>query len=327
MVGGLGGPGAEGEDTLSLAGGGRERAGHGGGTRVCSGPMAGKKGELLDHASGGMIDAAERAVREKGVLVRARLPGWKGLSAAGQGELVGGLLARGLEVGDKGALRVPLGQQVLALARGGGRVPLAVARRRLAGGAAKDKDAAVAAACATGDLHLVVRTKVETLVGGGEAVLAAEDVDTLVKAHAALGAVLKLVGKKGAAKAPLGRVKRTLLVEDVAALVAPLARLAPVGQGAQLVSVDAAIATVLEHIRMLEEPPISLVWVPDLVKSLAVEMGAREVVQALLSARSRALVELRPESGVGRLSQEDAALCPPGPDGVPLSHVRSLAPG
>jgi hypothetical protein len=35
-------------------------------------------------------------------------------------------------------------------------------------------------------------------------------------------------------------------------------------------------------------------------------------------------IELRPESGVGLLANDDAARCPRGPTGVPLSYARIL---
>lgn len=284
--------------------------------------VAAKKRELTTEVTTAMIDAAEALVREKRSMPRARLPGWKQLAPAAQAELVRALLARGLEAGDKGALRVPLGEQVAALARDGARPALALARKRLAGAGPKDKDAALAEACKEGRAHLVVRTKVETLVGAGEDVLAADDVDALLKAHAALGAVVKLLAKKGAGKSPLARVKRTLLREDAAALLAPFARWIAGAAGAEEPSIEA----LLDQIRSLEQPPIALVWIPDLVRGLPPGTSAEAAHRALFEARRRGLVELRPESGVGRLSPDDAALCPAGADGVPLSHVRLLSP-
>ncbi len=49
------------------------------------------------------------------------------------------------------------------------------------------------------------------------------------------------------------------------------------------------------------------------------------LVVAILLAMGRAeIIELRPESGMGRLSKADAALCPTAYDGTPLSWIRLL---
>lgn len=283
--------------------------------------MAGKRRALVTTVEADLIDTAEALVREKRAVPRAKLPQWKALAPEAQARLVEALLSRGLEPGEKGALRVPLREQAASLGDGGARLSLKAAQKKVLGASAKDRDAAIAAACEAGQLHFVVRTKVETLAGGKEQVLGPKDVDALVKAHAELGAVLALVRKKGAARTALGRVQRTLLTADVASLVAPFARW---GAGKAEPSGD-GIAHVLEEIERLEQPPILLVWVPDLVKALAGRMGTEDVHRALLAGRAARRLELRPESGVGRLSAEDAALCPRDSDDNPLSHVRRLA--
>jgi hypothetical protein len=64
--------------------------------------------------------------------------------------------------------------------------------------------------------------------------------------------------------------------------------------------------------------------VPDLLRSTGtpVEEGKR----ALIDGAARGLFELEPESGMGRLSGEDAELCPRGPMGTRLSWVVSREP-
>lgn len=69
--------------------------------------------------------------------------------------------------------------------------------------------------------------------------------------------------------------------------------------------------------------PIKLVWIPDFVRQMAKHGGnARWCWNWLHDERKARTLELRPESGVGRLSAADAALCPSDVDGHPLSHVR-----
>lgn len=64
-----------------------------------------------------------------------------------------------------------------------------------------------------------------------------------------------------------------------------------------------------------------LAFAPDVVRDLG-ELGQ----QLLLAAARDGLVELRPESGLGRLSDLEVAACPKMSDGTPLSWVRPLYP-
>jgi hypothetical protein len=64
-----------------------------------------------------------------------------------------------------------------------------------------------------------------------------------------------------------------------------------------------------------------LAFAPDVVRDLG-EDGK----QLLLAAARDGLVELRPESGLGRLSDLEIAACPKMTDGTPLSWVRPLYP-
>jgi len=65
---------------------------------------------------------------------------------------------------------------------------------------------------------------------------------------------------------------------------------------------------------------LGLIPLPKLVQSFVDEgCTVAEIHRAILSLES---VELRPESGMGRLSKGDAALCPREGEGVPLSWAR-----
>lgn len=282
-----------------------------------------RRKERIATADNNLIDQAEALVRSQRALVRTKLPRWKELAPEAQAHLVDALLSRGIEVGAKGALRVPLREQATSLVQGGARVPWKGAQKRIAGATTKDRDAALAEALGPGPLRLVVRTKVDTVVGGREDVLTPDELERLVKAHEALGSVLKLVRKKVAPRGPLASVQKTLLREDAAGLLAQLS--VSSGGDRKRLSQDGAREAMVDRIRQMEQPPVLLVWVPDLVKSLAPLMTAEQARDALLAARQRGLVELRPESGVGRLSSEDAALCPRDGAGIPLSHVRLLS--
>ncbi|MEZ4298976.1 MAG: hypothetical protein R3B70_28765 [Polyangiaceae bacterium] len=279
-----------------------------------------KKKELLSTADAALVAKAEALVCARGAVPRNKLPDWSKLAPVAQSQLVEALVARGLEVGEKGALRLPLRRQVLSMTEAGARVAWKQAPKRVLGAAPAERAEALALALSSGDLRAVVRTKVDTLVGAKEDVLAPAEVEALVKAHEALGAVLKLVRKKLAPKGPLARVQKTLLRDDLAQLVAPFAPHA----AARRPSGDSDADRVLRRVREMEQPPVLLVWIPDLVKSLAPHMPSERALSALLDLRRRGIVDLRLESGVGRLSPEDAALCPRNADGYPLSNALRL---
>ena len=61
----------------------------------------------------------------------------------------------------------------------------------------------------------------------------------------------------------------------------------------------------------------------DVVRSLD-PIPAATVHEELFALYADGDIELRPESGVGLLSEEDRALCPKGIKGMALSYVRIL---
>jgi len=66
-------------------------------------------------------------------------------------------------------------------------------------------------------------------------------------------------------------------------------------------------------------------FVPAVVQRLSAAMPVAEALELLLRAARRELIELRPEGGLGRLSEEELSLCPPGPAGTRLSWARRSA--
>jgi hypothetical protein len=254
----------------------------------------------------------ERAVRAAGALPLAKLTRLK-LGAEARQALERELVARGLECTAKEA-RVPLGEQVLALVKGGGRVALKDLAKRVKGGAKKEIDAALDRLLRAGEARVVVRTAVEVLVGGADPALTPAEVAALVKAHAALAGVLKKVTAKGR--------PRSLLRDDLAALLGPLAPPRPAGPSP---APDAA-AIVAEALRRLRHPGLELVRVPDLVRTIEGRVPLADIHRALLDADTAGAIELRPEAGGEFLKEEEARLCPPGPRGTVLSYARVREP-
>jgi hypothetical protein len=68
-----------------------------------------------------------------------------------------------------------------------------------------------------------------------------------------------------------------------------------------------------------------LVRVPDVVRALETEYAHATLIDALDAMARDGTLELRPESAIARLSDEDRARCPVGLDGTPLSYARLLA--
>ena len=259
--------------------------------------------------------AAEKAVRDGGAVTRAKL-GLAKLRPEERATLERELARRGLELTPKLA-RVPLSEQLEALLAEGSRVALKELPRRLRGATAKEAVAAADRLARSGKAVVVVRTVVETLVAPREAVVGAEELAKAQRAADTLTAALRKVKAKGR--------KRTLLVEDLAALLAPL-QAAVAGSAARGVaptapSLDPELERALDE---LADPALGLVFVPALVRSLAATMTAAEVHAGLRRGVERGALELRPESGVARLSPDDAALCVPGALGALLSYARRV---
>jgi hypothetical protein len=254
----------------------------------------------------------ERAVRAAGALPSGKLTRVK-LADAARRELERRLVAAGLERTAK-VVRVPIGEQILALVQGGGRASLKDVAKRVKGGAKKEIDAALGALAREGRAKVVVRTQVEVLVGGGDHALSAAEVGEIVKAHEALAKVLKKVTAKGRA--------RSILREDLAALLGPIERAAhPPAAEARAEGPAAIVAAALGRVAVL-----GLARVPDLVEALDGQVTVADIHRALLAAHDAGEIELRPEAGGEFLSDEEARVCPPGPRGTVLSYARIVKP-
>lgn len=214
------------------------------------------------------------------------------------------LVRAGLEVSGR-FVRRPLEAQILERLDGGP-VPLRGLDKVVRGATGRET-----AQTAT---SLVDRNRARFVVRGKDLLIARPDAPVL-DAHArqrlkaavrALGASLALADKKRAC----------LLQSDVDDALKPF-----VGSPAPLAS--AAIHDVASLVDAHREGS-GLTSVPKLVRLLG-GLSARDALHAELLRGARAgRFELRPESGMGRLSVEDASFCIPGPQGSRLSWVRRI---
>jgi hypothetical protein len=78
----------------------------------------------------------------------------------------------------------------------------------------------------------------------------------------------------------------------------------------------------LSVVRQLEDRILAMTSVPKVVRHLAKRMTVGAVHRVLLEQARAGIFELRPESGMGRLTREELGMCIPGPEGSHLSWIR-----
>lgn len=207
-----------------------------------------------------------------------------------------------------------------------------------------------------GKAHLVMRAQGATLMAAQADALSRDELRAARDVVVELGKRLQSLTKRGALA--------TMLRADLAAAWTALAGDPSVGSSARVSSsplapcgaergaVDApahaaartepahaagwseparAVGWSEEHARQLlravdgaRDDRMGLSFVPRIVRALAPEWDLQAAHALLLEACRRGLVELRPESGLGRLSEEELRACPPGPQGTRLSWARRL---
>jgi hypothetical protein len=296
----------------------------------------------LDELPAGLVAEVEAAVRAERALALRKLTRVR-LSRRAEGLLYEGLARRGLERTGK-TVRVPLREQVTAVLARGDAVPVTGLRKLLRG---------VASAA---ELKLVVSDLVRTrravlVVRGGKEHVAAPSAALVSGAElGAVQALAKVLGKLATAtRARAGRPARALWRAELVGLLddarealggatadafedaaAVRGAAADALEDASAVRLDAAadpVEMVVAAVRAHAGGASGLASVPQVAQALGDRMAGEAFRQALLGAAAAGLLELRPESGVGLLPLADAALCPRGPDGSPLSYARLLGGG
>ena len=274
----------------------------------------------IDQVPDGLAEETERAVRQSGALPLRRIkPAQGALSRRAQGLLLETLARRGLERTAR-ALRVPLRDQVAALLAGGAPIATAALRKQLAGvESAAELKLVVRDLVRAGRAALVMRAGKEHIAARDGALLSREQVAQIADV------ARKLARLAASAKARAGQPPRTLLRVDVLALLDPARRSLDAG-----VAGDAdgdPVALVIAAVRERIDPTTGLAFVPEVARALDGRLAGDALRAALVGAARSGLVELRPESGVELLTPADAAMCPRGPDGSPLSWLRLVDEG
>lgn len=227
------------------------------------------------------------------------------------------LVGPGVERTTKGVRRSLAAQLEAALATRGS-LPVAGLAKAAAGGTPAEVKVATQRLLQDGRAALVVRGKAEVLMPVSEALLSRERLVALDRA------VLSMAGQCKKALAAKGG-PRTLLATDVQELFLDLV----VGKqgGARTPTNTSPSLTeprLLDLIKKHTQPTMGLAFVCDVVRALLPTVPLGAIHESLLAAARARRIELRPESGVGRLSELESWLCPPGPLDTRLSWVRLL---
>jgi hypothetical protein len=228
-------------------------------------------------------------------------------------EVIRMLRSEGFEVTAK-VVRVPVQRQLTAVLDDGTYVPIKGICAYVLGATAKDAQLAARALAGTGRAHRVMRTNAETLVPASAQVIAAEALTSVVMRLSAMVKQLQAAARKGKGVG--------VLRADLEASLA--AALPPKGMGSSSRRADSIpeLSRILRAIDTARDDGLGLSFVPKVAGLLAADIDLATVKRTLLEAASRGLVELRPEGGLGRLSDAELQACPDGPQGTRLSWVR-----
>jgi hypothetical protein len=166
----------------------------------------------------------------------------------------------------------------------------------------------------TGRIRRLVRGKAEAITGPATPVLDREEM-------LALGQLAGSVQKALRGKP----MPRTLLREDVRELLMDLVQpCAAAAEAQQPPSLEPLVAKLETEARRLMKPDLGLCFVPDLVLACLPQHGLARIHEALARLVREQRMELRPESGVHRLSRLELALCPAGFQATRLSWARPI---
>lgn len=281
-----------------------------------------RSGKLKDSAP---LDwQAALDVARQTLVVRRKLGdgdvGRLGVPKALRAKLLDDLVGPGVERTRNG-VRLALVDQLRAALAERGSVPIAALGKLATGGTVAEVKAAARRLVEEGRVAVVVRGKTEVLMPVSEAIFSRDRLVALERAVQALaGQCKKALAARGG--------PRTLLAVDVQALLLDLVTGSdggsPVERGApRAIPENRVIELVRQHTR----PGMGLAFVCDVVRALLPSASLGAIHDALLAAARARRIELRPESGVGRLSDLEAWLCPPGPAETRLSWARVLEGG
>jgi hypothetical protein len=229
-------------------------------------------------------------------------------------QILESLRARGYEITPR-VVRTPLSDQLEAALTDGSYIALKVVGSHVRGATATEARKAALLLVDRGRAHLAMRSESETLVPATADVVAGRELAAVATRVADLAKQLQKAARKGKGAGVLRADLRDFL-DTVPELRA---------QGtARTAEPTAALPRVLRAVDKARDATLGLSFVPKILALLAPDLGPSAAKKALLEAASRGLVELRPEGGLGRLTEAERQACPEGPQGTRLSWARRI---
>lgn len=291
-----------------------------------------------DEVDAEVAQLRQRLLRERAVKLSALKP------ASLRDEIVERLVAAGFELG-AAFVRQPLAKQLHDALSREEAIAVSELGERVQGASRSELARAIDGCVASGELRRILRGRTEYVVGARHAVLGERRLAALRDTFSDLAKMLDTVGKKKNVGLLASDIEQMLsaaqrvLAEDPA----PTAEADPddaLTTPAPAVSARAVTTAPMETPPMPSSDPLDellaaldavrdvrngMSFVPAVVQQLSASMSVPAAIELLLRAARRELIELRPEGGLGRLSEEELALCPPGPSGTRLSWTRRSA--
>jgi hypothetical protein len=275
--------------------------------------MAGTAMRDRESLADEIIDAIIARVRDESAVAVSAL-GLGKLSARAHAQLLSVLARFNLEHTGK-AIRVPLRDQVRAAVERAGEagIPTKALAREIKGArSAAELGLVIGDLIADGKLVIVGEGRAQRAAAPGPQWLSGAELAAVAEVAQVLAGLTK------ATRAAKGKPRPTL---DRRVLSQPLRVLQALAGRSDAESVRAALRVSLE----LAPAHAGLVRVPDVVRALEAEYAHATLLDALDAMARDGTLELRPESAIAGLSDEDRARCPVGLDGTPLSYARLLA--
>jgi hypothetical protein len=258
-----------------------------------------------------LASIVERARNERAVALTSLKLGK--LSSKAQGELLDAIARAGLEHTGK-AIRVALRKQLrdLIKAAGASGIPSTTIARQVNGARSAEVAVAVRELIRDGELALLAGARTSRLTVSSPDLLRDDELATLTELAQGLAKLLKTT--RAAKGKPRPTLSRSVL-EDPLRVLQDLA--AKQDASRTRTALRSALATA----------PLSagLVRVPDVIRALESQHSRSSLLAALDAFAREGQLELRPDSAIGRLPDDDRARCPVGIDGTPLVFARPLA--
>jgi hypothetical protein len=220
-------------------------------------------------------------------------------------------------------VRKPIEAQLSQVLADGAFLSLTAVGSHVVGASAAEAKRAGLALVASGKAQLVLRGAQEVIVPSSSPVLSREEARRFAD-------VAKLVAKVAGSKKGVSLLRSDLseaLERAAPGLLGGLAgrsgRAQSVAASAQKQGDSAAdLNRLLSVVDETRDSRTGLSFVPAIVAKLQAQLGFDVTKKTLLAAAMDGVLELRPEGGIHRLSAEELAVCPEGPQGTRLSWAR-----